>query len=181
MPVKLILRLLVIAVVFTAMPLTAQEKATQAAHLERFSECFAVDNFSNDEIEQVNRLITDPPCFRLCWLTNAQGFFMLAFFPDHFSNELRSCYYSQSAIRGAMKMYNAEHPIKLHKLTDALINGPDSPLMPDYLKHPFPKSSNRCQYKSYGDLVNGNLIIYCTYHGAPAGDQSNSDEIKDRR
>ena len=181
MPVKLIQKLLLIVTVFTAIPLAAQMQASQTAYLESFSECFAVQNSDNEELKRVKKLIASPPCFRLCWLTNPQGYFTLAFFPDYFSNELRSCYYSQSAIRGAMKMYNSEHPAKLHKLSDDMINNPDSPLMPDYLKHPFPKASSRCHYKSSGDLVSGNLIIYCTYHGAPTGDQSSFDEFKDSR
>ncbi len=170
MTAKLFFKMLVLAAFLTVQPLSAQKLISQAAHLKNFYECFAVKNSDINELELVRKLIEDPPCFRLCWLTNPQGYFKLAFFPQHFSEELRNCYYSQSAIRGAMKMYNAEHTVPLRRLTSAMVNHPDSPLMPDYLKHPFPKPSPSCSYESIGDLIRGDLAVYCTFHGAPTGE-----------
>ncbi len=157
-------------------PLAAERLASQISHIRAFSNCFAIASTTAEEFSRAGKLIADPPCFSLCLLTNTRGYLSFVFSPGSFSEELRNCYYSQAAIRGALKMYNAEHTDPLRRITSELLNNPDSPLMPDYLKHPFPKPSPQCRYESAGDLVRGDLLIYCTYHGAPAGDQNRCEE-----
>lgn len=167
MPRNLLPALFFFAMIFLSPVLMAQKLVGQAEHLKKFPQCFEVKAPQADEMARVRKLVDDPPCFRLCCYTNPKGYFLLAFFPDYFLEELRSCYFSQSSILGAMQMYNAEHVVPLRRLTSEMINSQDSPLMPDYLKHPFPMPSAHCRYESIGDLIHGNLIIYCTFHGAP--------------
>ena len=157
--------LLLLLACFAPQPTLAQKLVSQAAHLRDFPECFAV-GVATDTTGAGN-IIADPPCFRLCWLTNTRSYFRLLFFSDQFYRELRSCYFSQTSIRGAMLMYNAEHTLPLRRISDRMVSNPDSPLMPDYLKHPFPRPTGHCHYESAGDLLHGTLVIYCQFHGAP--------------
>ncbi len=173
---NLLLQFFLLVALMSAPPVNAQQLISQATHLKNFSDCY-VDRVSDaGEKARIARLIADPPCFSFCLLTNTRGYLSFIFFPQHFADDLRNCYYSQTAIRGAMRMYNAEHSIPLRRVTSSLISNPDSPLIPDYLKHPFPKPSPQCRYESDGDLVRGDLLIYCTYHGAPSGNQSRSED-----
>lgn len=167
---------LLLTICLATQPLVAEPLASQITHIKVFSTCFANANTTAEEFARAGRLIADPPCFRFCLLTNTRGYLSFLFSPGNFSEELRNCYFSQAAIRGAMKMYNAEHTVPLRRITSELLNNPDSPLMPDYLKHPFPRASTQCRYESTGDLVRGDLVIYCTYHGAPAGDRKLCEE-----
>lgn len=173
---NLLMQLLLLLAFLGAPSVNAQQMVSQSTHLKLFSECFVDRTSDASERTRIARLIADPPCFSFCLLTNTRGYLSFIFFPQHFADDLRNCYYSQTAIRGAMRMYNAEHGIPLRRITSSLINSPDSPLIPDYLKHPFPKPSPQCRYESNGDLVSGDLLIYCTYHGAPAGNQNLSED-----
>lgn len=147
--------------------LPAQGISGQTADMLRFSSCFAVTETDPQELEKVQKIIADPPCFRQCWITNAHGYLSLLFFPQNFSDQLRDCYNAQVAIRGAAEMYNAENVKPLRRISNELISDPDSPLMPEYLKFPFPRPTGMCRYNSIGDLSRGTLVIYCQYHGAP--------------
>lgn len=167
MSVKTIITaLLTISLLFPIL-LPAQNLSRQARHLKDFEKCFSADEASSEKLAIINRVIAEPPCFRLSLISNFSGYLLLAFFPRSFSDQLRECYYSQGAIRGAIEMYNAENVLPLRRINSDLINNANSPLMPEYLKYPFPKPSSMCQYDSIGDITRGNLIIYCRYHGAP--------------
>ncbi len=167
--------LLLLLTCFATQPVLAQKLVSQAAHLRNFPECFAVGVATDTTVAE--SIVADPPCFRLCWITNTQSCFRMFFFPDLFYRELRSCYFSQASIKGAVLMYNAEHTVPLRRISDHMVSNSDSPLMPDYLKHPFPRPTERCRYESAGDLLHGTLVIYCQFHGAPIkGPKSQTEE-----
>lgn len=76
----------------------------------------------------------------------------------------RNCYKMQKRIHKALeRMTAAEKIIPFKFIDDLLLFNMESPLA-DYLK-PMPlKTSERCSYKSFGEL-GGSGVVYCVYHG----------------
>lgn len=140
---------------------------TDWAAQPKFSECFAKSTVSAAEVAEAQKIIDDPPCFHQPFTKTLKEYLVISYFPTHYRNPLRDCYLCQKIIAGAAQMHNFEHVIKLRKINDALVDDPKSPLIPEYLKHPFPRAEKECHYKSLGDLTSQEgLFIFCTYHGS---------------
>lgn len=155
---------------------------------EKFAECFAKVKASAEEVTEARKIIDDPPCFHQPFLKTLKEYLVISFFPNHYRNPLRECYLCQQIIAGAAQMHNFEHPIKLRRINDALVGDPKSPLIPEYLKHPFPRAEKECRYRSLGDLTGkSGLFILCTYHGSAQSSEelellsTNPEKISDTK
>lgn len=144
----------------------SQINSTQLNYLRDFPECFSISAASSMDLEKAEKIMADPPFFRLCPYTNTKEYLIFIFFPDKYADQLKQCYYNQNNIRGAVEMFNTENSVPLRRINSKIIECPQSPLIPDYLKHPFPKPSPKCRYESCGDIIKGNLKIFCTFHGS---------------
>lgn len=152
-------------IMFADFSASAQSRSLE--HLKKFPDCFSIAAPNEPDLEKINRLLANPPCFRQCLITNTYEYFLLMIYPAVMQEQLQQCYFSQKIIKGAMQMYNSENTLPMRRINDDLVSLQDSPLIPDYLKFPFPRPTTACKYKSIGDITKGNLIIYCTFHGAP--------------
>ena len=91
--------------------------------------------------------------------------FRLRFFlgsrPEH---GWKNCFKMQNRIEhGLRRMLEAEKSLPFKRLDDNLLYNPESPLL-QYLR-PIPlKSSEKCSFKSLGELGHGGAV-YCVYHG----------------
>lgn len=142
----------------------AQEK-TAWEKSEDFADCFKAR--SNKNLEAVKKLVADPPCFQQPFIKTVKEYLVISFFPSHYRNPLRECYYCQKIIAGSVQMYNFEHRPRIRRINDKMLSLPQSPLIPEYLKHPFPRAEKECHFESIGDLTaSSGLFIYCTYHGS---------------
>jgi len=143
-----------------------QSNSTKLNFLRDYPECFSISAESSIGLEKSEKIMSDPPFFRLCPYTNTREYFLFIFVPDKYQDQLKQCYYNQNSIRGAMEMFNHENSVSLRRISNKIIANPQSPLIPDYLKHPFPKPSPNCRYESCGDIKKGTLKVFCTFHGA---------------
>lgn len=152
------------------LPLLAMAESENAADwhkTELFSSCYRVEKVSETKLEQVKALISDPPCFRQPFIKTLKEYLVISFFPAYYRNPLRECYYCQKIITGSAQMYNYEHKPQIRRINNWMLTKKQSPLIPEYLKHPFPKAEKECRFESLGDLTaSAGLFIYCTYHGS---------------
>ncbi|MGM0599035.1 MAG: hypothetical protein ACQETH_04375 [Candidatus Rifleibacteriota bacterium] len=133
----------------------------------RFAEYFCSQSISRNEIEKVKECIENPPCFNRPFIQTLRDYFIICYFPSYFKNDLKICFNSQKILVEAVKMYNQEHRIKLRSISDEMVKKGFTPLIPEYLRHPFPRGNKECCYKSLGDITSkAGLFIYCTYHGS---------------
>lgn len=133
----------------------------------RFAEFFCSRSISGNDIEKVKKCVENPPCFRRPFIQTLRDYLILCYFPSYFKNDLKVCFNSQRILAEAMQMYNLEHRIKLRRIGDEMLSKGVTPLIPEYLRYPFPRGNEECCYKSLGDLTGEEgLFIYCTYHGS---------------
>ncbi|MFZ5949738.1 MAG: hypothetical protein ACOYXC_03470 [Candidatus Rifleibacteriota bacterium] len=139
----------------------------EAYDQENFSDCFAETTVDKEYREKIKHLIENPPCFDQPFVKTFKEYLVICFFPQHYRNPLRECYYCQKIIAGSVQMYNFEHSPKIRRIKNSMLSQPNTPLIPEYLKHPFPKAEPECCYESIGDITaSSGLFIYCTYHGS---------------
>lgn len=133
----------------------------------RFADYFCTQVISKKEIKKVKECVENPPCFNRPLIQTLRDYFILCYFPSYFKNDLQICFNSQKILAEAVQMYNQEHRIKLRRIDDEMLNNGFTPLIPEYLRYPFPRGSEECCYKSLGDMTaRTGLFIYCTYHGS---------------
>jgi hypothetical protein len=133
---------------------------------EQFSECYKIKQ-KPVLFENIKRIIESPPCFKQPFITTLKEYFLVCYFPEHYRNPVQECYRSQHIIRGAVEMYNLEHKPPIRRINDEMLSSTFTPLIPEYLKHPFPKAEKNCHFYSIGDITEGKLFIFCIWHGSP--------------
>jgi hypothetical protein len=134
---------------------------------EDFTDCFSKSGIPQNTKKEIYAIVKNPPCFSQPFLATLKEYLAICYFPRHYRNSLKDCYQCQKIILGAVQMYNFEHYPNLRRINDAMLSLKHTPLIPEYLKHPFPRAEKQCRFKSIGDLARNSLFIYCTYHGSP--------------
>ena len=159
-----------LALLMMLLPAIARAQTENSADWHKsklFSSCFQVEKANAEDYERVKTLISDPPCFHQPFIKTLKEYLVISFFPAYYRNPLRECYYCQKIIAGSAQMYNYEHEPHIRRINNQMLSSKQSPLIPEYLKHPFPKAEKECQFESLGDLTaSSGLFIYCTYHGS---------------
>ncbi|GAB4277676.1 MAG: hypothetical protein Kow0029_20530 [Candidatus Rifleibacteriota bacterium] len=134
--------------------------------VKNFLDCYSIRPYNKEKADEIRKLVASPPCFNQSFLETIKEYVLVCFFPAHYRNSLRECYYCQKIIRDAVEMYNSEHNVKLRRINDKMLNETLTPLIPEYLKYPFPRADKRCHFESIGDITSNDLFIYCTFHGS---------------
>lgn len=150
-------------------PLMAQEiESSEPSQViqKKFADCYSDVVVAKSQIEAVKKIVQDPQCFKQPFLETVKEYIVISYFPTHYRNPLKECFYCQKIISGALQMYNLEHARMLRRINNRMLSEPQTPLIPEYLKHPFPRAQKECRYESIGDITKGGLFIYCTYHGS---------------
>lgn len=151
---------------FFSLPLPAQEKIPDEM-IKRFISCFEARKVTESEKQKATDACADPPCFKQPITTTIKEYLVICYFPAYYRNPLRECFSNQRIIAGSVQMFNLEHLPRIRRINDRMLNQESTPLIPEYLKHPFPKAEKECCFASLGDITSASgLFIYCAYHGS---------------
>lgn len=150
-----------------------------AAMVNQFKDSYLARPCTKEEVSATIKIVSQPSYLNQSFLETLKEYIIISFFPTHYENSLKDCFDCQRILAGTVEMHNQEHSLKLRRINNKMLCLPLTPLIPEYLKLPFPMPREECNFQSIGDATKDSLFIYCTFHGSPQTIDKLQQEITD--